>query len=127
MDEEFPDVRRSIRFWAGIILAAVAVFAVWFEGVIFMRPQTKTQTMNLTTYSPIPPNEIKQLVAYINGPPTAVGFIKNIQVPAARRLESVGPQAKSYGAVQALTALVATTNDPEAKAAAEAALKSIGR
>ncbi len=93
MDEEFPDVRRSIRFWAWIILAAAAVFAVWFEGVVLMRPQTKT----LTTYSPIPPNEIKQLAAYVSGPPRAVGLITNIQVPAARRLEAVGPSAKQYG------------------------------
>jgi hypothetical protein len=37
----------------------------------------------------------------------------------------VGPPAKEYGAVEALNALIAATNDPELKKAAEEAVIKI--
>jgi hypothetical protein len=99
-----------------IVVTGVALFLGWR---VNHRPKFQAPPSTWT------PADVNGLIAYINGPKKRIGFIANIQVPSAVRLGEIGPAAKEYGAVKALEALIANTNDPEAKDAAERALKKI--
>jgi hypothetical protein len=110
-----PPRRRRLQFSIGAVLFVVTIIAIFFGWLVNRPPPPPIRV-------PSSPADIKALVAHINGPARKVGFIRNVQVPSAVRLGQVGPLAKQYGAVEALNALVANTNDPEAKKAAEDAL-----
>jgi hypothetical protein len=116
--EPKPTRRRWYQFSIGAIFVVVTIIAL-FLGWLVNRPPPPPIRV------PTSPAEVKALVAHVNGPAKKVGFIRNVQVPAAVRLGYVGPLAKQYGAIEALNALIATTNDLEAKKAAEDALKMI--
>jgi hypothetical protein len=115
-----PTRRRRLQFSIGAMLVVVTVIALFFGWRVNRRPPPPIRVRIPTT-----PAEIQALVAHVNGPPKKVGFISNVQLPAAIKLGYVGPPAKQYGAVEALNALIAATNDPELKRAAEDAVIKI--
>ncbi|HEY4311897.1 MAG TPA: hypothetical protein VGN12_20790 [Pirellulales bacterium] len=123
MADESPTNWRSGEFWPPLIIALVLAVAASLAYIVYQGGlKTPYKPAFSTTASPA---DVKQLIAYINGPPRPAGHIQNFQVQAAKRLGGIGPMAKQFGADQALATLIATTNDPEAKSAAEIALAQI--
>jgi hypothetical protein len=123
MADESPTDWRSGDFWAPMIVAIVLAMGVSLAYVVYMGGFKTQYTPAFSTVAS--PADVNQLIACINGPPQSAGHIKNIQVPAAKRLGAIGPMAKHFGADKALATLIATTNDPEAKSAAETVLARV--
>jgi hypothetical protein len=121
MDEESSADRRPLKFWLGMALIAVVAFAVWLACVLHVIG-SKPPYQRLVPASAL---DAKNLVAIINGPKTSVGHIENLRVPAAATLGEIGPPAKQFGAVEALEALIANSDDSKETEAAESALRKI--
>lgn len=113
-----PRRRRWFQFGVGSLLVLLTVVGLGLA----LRP---TSRLPRRSVDPTTADDVKELVAQVQGPKRKVGFIKDIRVAAANRLGDVGELARTNGAMEALEQLAATTNDPEAREAAERAVAKL--
>jgi hypothetical protein len=120
MDEPaiIPRRRRWSQFGVGTLLLLLTVVALGLA----LRPTSRLPRPPLI---PATIDDVKELIARVQGPKRKVGFINDIRVAAANRLGDIGELARANGAIEALEQLATTTNDPEAQEAAERAVAKL--
>ena len=116
-----PTRRRWFQFSLGAMLVVVTVLALLLGWRVNRRPAPPIVTTTATA------GDVRDLIAALNRPSKKLSFVSNIWAVAADRLGELGPLAKQNGAVEALQAFIAQTNDAEAKQAAEEAIKKLNR
>jgi hypothetical protein len=111
--------RDILQFALGGLIVFLMIAALVTAWLLQYTPLTKPIAVLFTP--PITAADVDQLLSQQNKPDRRVGHIPSIWIVALSRLESLGPAAAPFGAIEKLEAFIATAPEGEAKEAAKRA------